>query len=574
MSGNLALSLHDGPIVSQQDITIPFQPQRQVRTLHRDIDWRGAFWISCGVPVLVLFSMGAISSTVGNAAWLVWMVSIGFGFLQAFTYAEIAGLFPHKAGGVSVFGAVAWVRYSKLLAPVSIWCHWWAWSPVLAIGSGLGAGYMLNALFAPEAAINNWQLTLLDLGLLKDGLTLRINATFIVGATVLLLVFAVQNGGILRSARTMMILALTALLPLLLIALVPLLTGDLPQSHFFPLSPLAYNNMGEIVPGEWNQQGWVLLAGGLFIAGWSAYAFETAACYTRELKHPGRDSARAIFYAGLLCLAVYMIVPTAFQGYLGQGEMIQPAQIDNLGRIVEPAQYSGMLSEDIYSGVGIADVLAAMAGNIGFIANLIVVMLVLAMLLAIMTAMSGSSRTLYQGAVDGLLPRFLAHVNDDGAPTHAMWANLVLNLILLMMSDYVFVLAASNVGYMIFNFLNLNAGWIHRMDRGNWQRPFRAPTPLLMIGTLLAFVNLAIMGMGANVWGEGALFSGLFMAALSIPIFLWRHYVTDKGQFPTVMQDDMKLDGVSRGNAGILPYLAVLLGVVTVYVSNALVASV
>ncbi|MFO1436134.1 MAG: hypothetical protein U1F34_07230 [Gammaproteobacteria bacterium] len=33
----------------------------------------------------------------------------------------------------------------------------------------------------------------------------------------------------------------------------------------------------------------------------------------------------------------------------------------------------------------------------------------------------------------------------------------------LLMSDYLFVLAASNVGYIIFNFLNLNAGWIHRL---------------------------------------------------------------------------------------------------------------
>ena len=33
------------------------------------------------------------------------------------------------------------------------------------------------------------------------------------------------------------------------------------------------------------------------------------------------------------------------------------------------------------------------------------------------------------------------------------------------MSDYLFILAASNVGCIIFNFLNLNAGWIHRMDR-------------------------------------------------------------------------------------------------------------
>ena len=169
---------------------------------------------------------------------------------------------------------------------------------------------------------------------------------------------------------------------------------------------------------------------------------------------------------------------------------------------------------------------------------------------------------------DGLLPKFLSQVNEEGAPTNAMWSNLVLNLLLLLMSDYVFVLAASNVGYIIFNFLNLNAGWIHRLDRRNWERPFKAPTVLLVTGIILAFVNVAIMGLGANVWGEGALFSGIAMALLIIPIFLWRHYVTDKGQFPKAMQDDIRLDAMTEGRAGRLPYLALAAAVLIVYFTS------
>src|SRR5215470_18196264 len=122
-------------------------PRMQAATLQRKIDWTGAFWVASGVPALVLFSVGAVAATVGRPSWLVWMISIGFGFVQSFSYAEIAGLFPHKSGGASVYGAIAWVRYSKLFAPLSVWCNWFAWSPVLAIGSGLAAGYMLSVLF-------------------------------------------------------------------------------------------------------------------------------------------------------------------------------------------------------------------------------------------------------------------------------------------------------------------------------------------------------------------------------------------------------------------------------------------
>jgi amino acid transporter len=540
-------------------------------SLHRTINWTGAFWVASGVPALVLFSMGAIAATVGKPAWLVWMISIGFGFIQAFTYAEIAGLFPHKTGGASVYGAVAWVRYSKFVAPLSIWCNWVAWSPVLSIGSGLAAGYILTAMFAPDAAINTWQLTLLDLGMLKEGLTLRINATFVIGAALLLLVYFIQNGGILRSAKTTMVLGLAALIPLILIGLVPLVTGDMPVDYFFPLSPLAYDSVGNVVDGLWDLNGWVLMAGGLFIAAWSTYGFETAVCYTREFKDPKKDTFKAIFYSGLLCVAVFTLVPLAFQGHLGLGQMVTPAVVDATGAVTSAAVYNGMLAPDIYSGMGVAKALSDILGTSAFIANLVVVMLVLALLLAIMTTMSGASRTLYQGSADGLLPKFLSKVNENGAPVSAMWANMGVNLVLLMMSDYMFLLAAANVSYIIFNFLNLNAGWIHRMDRPDWERPYKAPTILIVLGTFLAFVNITVMGLGANIWGAGTLMSGLVMAGAVIPIFMWRHYVVDKGVFPKEMLEDMFLatdDNGKSSKAGILPYLALGAAVVIVYVTS------
>jgi amino acid transporter len=503
------------------------------------------------------------------------MLSIGFGFIQAFTYAEIAGLFPHKSGGASVYGAVAWVRYSKFIAPVSVWCNWFAWSPVLAIGSGLAAGYILSALFAPDAVINTWQITLFDLSFIKAGLALRINATFILGAAVLMTVFSIQHGGILRSAKATMILGVTALIPLMLIGLVPILTGDMPQANFFPLAPLGYDSAGNVIDGIWNIDGWKLMAGGLFIAAWSTYGFETAVCYTREFKNPKTDTFKAIFYSGLLCIAVFTLVPLAFQAHLGLGHLVTPAVTDASGAVTTPAAYNGMLAPDIYSGMGVAAALSSMLGGGKVIAGILVIMLVLALLLSIMTSMAGSSRTLYQASVDGWLPKYLSHVNEHGAPTPAMWTDLCFNLILLMMSDYVFVLAASNVGYIIFNFLNLNAGWIHRLDRPNWSRPYKAPTILLMLGGLLSFVNLALMGLGADIWGAGTLKAGLIFASLILPVFVFRHYVQDKGKFPTAMLEDMHLDKSEEGvasRAGVLPYIVLVAGCVVVYVTHNMVS--
>jgi amino acid transporter len=113
----------------------------------RALDWKGAFWVAAGVPPLVLFSIGGIAGTTGKLAFAVWMISMVMGFLQSFTYAEMAGMFGNKSGGTSVYGATAWLRYSKLIAPLSVWCNWFAWSPVLSLGCAIAAGYILNALF-------------------------------------------------------------------------------------------------------------------------------------------------------------------------------------------------------------------------------------------------------------------------------------------------------------------------------------------------------------------------------------------------------------------------------------------
>jgi amino acid transporter len=541
--------------------------------LERGIDWTGAFWVASGVPPLVLFSIGAVAAIVGNLSWVVWTASIIMGFIQSFTYAEIAGLFPNKSGGTSVYGAIAWVRYGKLIAPISVWCNWFAWSPVQAIGSGLAAGYILNGLFAPDAVINTWQLTILDLSAIKAGLSLRINAVFILGAAILIAVKLIQDGGILRSANTTKILGISAMIPLILIGVMPILTGDLVKAHFFPLLPLAHDAAGMVTQGSWNLAGWTVIAGGMFLAAWSTYGFETAVCYTGEFKDPKTDTFKAIFYSGLLCLVVYTLVPFAFQGYLGLGELVKPAVLDAHGAVVEPAVYGGMLAPEIYSGMGVATVMARMVhlgGTVG--GAFAIVMLILALVLSLMTSMAGSSRTLYQASVDGWLPKYLSRLNSHGAPTSAMWTNLGFNLLLLLMSDYVFVLAAANVGYLIFSFLNLNAGWIHRMDRPQQARPWRAPSWIIAAGAVLGFVNLAFMGMGADVTGVGALRSGLIFAALIVPVFVYRHYLQDKGQFPASMIEDLEIAPGQKlvRRAGVWPYVTLVLAVLVLLLTHAL----
>jgi amino acid transporter len=521
-------------------------------TLHRAIDWKGAFWVASGVPALVLFSIGGVAGNVGELTFLVWALSMVMGFIQSFTYAEIAGLFPNKSGGASIYGAAAWLPYSKLIAPLSVWCNWFAWSPVLSLGCSIAAAYIINAYApAPDAAIHSWSLLSYHFGPIGFSL----NAAFFIGGALMLVVFAIQHRGIMGTASVQKWIGLMVIVPMAIVGVVPIITGQVHLSNFFPVVPLAVAGAPE--PGTWNIAGWTLALGGMFIAAWSTYGFETAVCYTSEFRNPATDTFKAIFYSGLLCLALFTLVPFAFQGVLG---------------------VSGMLAGPIGDGSGVAEALAGMVGGGKFITGVLVILMIMALLLSIMTAMAGSSRTLYQGSVDGWLPRYLSYVNDHGAPTRAMWTDLIVNLAVLSIAcadtaSFFFILAVSNCGYIIFNFLNLNSGWIHRIDSGHVPRPYKAPTWLLATGSIFAFVNAAFMGAGAKVWNPAALWAGFITAALIIPVFLYRHYVQDGGRFPHEMMEDLHVGDaktVSRKKAGYLPYLALIAGIAVVLIANAI----
>lgn len=566
----------------------------------RALTWKGAFWVAAGVPPLVLFSIGGIAGTVGQYAFVVWMLSMIMGFSQSFTYAEMAGMFGNKSGGTSVYGATAWLRYGKLIAPLSVWCNWFAWSPVLSLGCAIAAGYILNALFpipladsqpvldwvaanigsftaesdavvaymaenagvtaeqaiqavaanAGVEALTPWFRVYEAFAVTIPGLgTLHFNSTFIIGVALMLIILAIQERGIASTAAAQKWLAIIVLIPLLLVGLVPILTGSIDWMNVTQLMP---PNAGD--DGSWNIGGWTLFLGGMYIAAWSTYGFETAVCYTRELKDPKRDTFRAIFYSGLLCMVFFFLIPFSFQGYLGQDGMTAPGIVD---------------------GTGVGEVLGSMIGGGPVVTQIFVILMIIALFLAIMTAMAGSSRTLYQGSRDGWLPKYLGTVNEHGAPRRAMWTDVAFNVFLLALASdaggYFYVLAISNVGYILFNFLNLNAGWIHRIDSAHMERPWKAPTWLIGLNTVLAFVNALFLGAGAKVWGyENALWSGLIFAALIFPVFWFRHYIQDGGKFPKEAYEDLGLPYGELGErkAGFLPYLALILGAAVVLWAN------
>jgi amino acid transporter len=182
--------------------------------MRRVIDWKHGFYIATGVPALVLVSIGPLAVQVGPPSVLVWIISVVIGMLMSFVFAEIASMFPEKTGGIPIFAAVAYRKYTPLVGPIVTWGYWFAWSPVLAINGLLVGGYVNASVFHSTNAWINW----------------------IIGAIVLMIFFAINHYGIRQGAYAQLVLGICAIVPLLLLGIVPWFRGQVDFARFTPFA--------------------------------------------------------------------------------------------------------------------------------------------------------------------------------------------------------------------------------------------------------------------------------------------------------------------------------------------------
>ena len=340
--------------------------------LARTLTWFDGFSIALGVPALLLFSVGSIVVLTGTLSPLIWIVSVSIGLLQAFIFAEMASLFPRKSGGHSLYGAEAWRRVNRFPPPMTVWGNWFAWSPVLALGSLLIGSYVTTQWFPSQ----DWEV---EFG------PFSITFGTLVGAGVLLLIFWVNHFSIKYSARVQQVLGVISLVPIALLLIVPVFEGHVDLDRLTPIEPLG---------GDWwSWDTLTMIAAGLFVAAWSAYAFETTICYTAEYRNPGKDAPRAILAAGVLNLVFYGLGPIVLLGAVGSERIAE-----------DPSVAFAPLAEETF-GAG---------------ADVVIALLIIAFILIINTAILGSARTLYQASADGYTVHGLQKLSKRKVPVRAM----------------------------------------------------------------------------------------------------------------------------------------------------------
>jgi amino acid transporter len=408
--------------------------------------------IAAGVPVLVLVSMGPIAALTGSVSVAVWGFSAVVGFFMALAFAELASSYPNVNGGVAVLAAHVIRPHSTVGARVGLWSYWLGWSPALAVNALLIGSYG-RQLLAPRTPA--WIAVLL-------------------AAAVLVVSVAVNHLGMTVGGRMQVVLVVCVTSVIVVLFAGALLRGQVHARNLAPFGP----------PGGWSSgAGWLALAGGLFMAGWSAYGSELALAYATRYRRGVRDAVRVLAVVAAASVTAFLLVP-----------LLLVLTVGVAGARLDPAAAFTALTDRAMDGASVV-VLGA---------------LVLALMLGLNMIAIGSSWTLHQMARSGDAPAFLGRLNRHGMPGNALRFDLVANIALLALVTVlargdtatvpIALLAAANVGYFVSMCLALAVSW-HNRRYGTSRGVIRLrPGVARTVPGIIAF-NVVLLVAAGQAWG-------------------------------------------------------------------------
>jgi amino acid transporter len=468
--------------------------------LNKEIRWWDGVVITSCMPGFLLPSIGFSVSLLGGwGAVAVWVGIVSFGLLMANLYAEMAAMFPHRSGGIATYIDEAAHKWSRIPAVLSGYGYWFGYSAVLSINGILVGLYIQGAWLTSAHVLVNGQDIFAPL----------------VGSVMLVVVWAVAIAGIRPTVGVTYLLGALTMLPLLLVAVTPWLTGKMHLEFL--------NN--SVFPGN-NAQFFSFAGLGIFFAmwylgGWSAYAVECAAAFTPEYKHPEVETPKALRVAGVIQILIFGLVPIALVGTVGQAVIVK-------------APY-----------IAFVPVLQTLFGSFG--SALVLIMLLSSLVLSALISTADGGRALFQLARDGLTIRWLSHLNRQKVPDNGMTWDLVIQGVMmwfpyvagivgfttLSTNAPIVILAVSNFGYILCHVFAISAFVILRRQQPKAPRPFKLGSYWVPLAWALLIFNIIIIPIGAIDkdlgYGLVPFILGVVVLMISVVLFWVRRNVEDKG---------------------------------------------
>lgn len=375
-------------------------------TLVRSIDWKQGLIIAMGIPILIVPSLCDLSVNLWAMSIAIWVLSVLSGFLLNIPLGEMCATF----GVAGIGGSIQHifrddekykgrkVNYGRMIGSLGAWAYFATWVPVIPIFT-IMTGVYINDYFELGFSGSSNTLFYLLLGVLIYG-------------------FIIITGrkGLEGGAKAQLILAAITIVPILIIVMVPLFTGDFHMN----------NITDEVVPVGWKWDGNAILMilGCFTVAQWSAVGWESAATYGAEYKEPSKDVPKALMSCGLLCLFMYFVIAFCMYGTLG---------------------ISGINAAGAATLIPIAE---SDFGNIG--GAVAVVLLIAGMVMIIQTAFLGTARTIQIMAKDGNFPYMFSKTNIYGVPMYAMFFEAAIGFIIILAGITASqILAVSALGFAI-----------------------------------------------------------------------------------------------------------------------------
>lgn len=416
--------------------------------------------------ILSLLFIGQ-SDVVGQGSIAIALLIVGvlLAFLAVPGWIELLLMYPNRVGGISATCAEAFRPYNPILATLAGVLYWWGWVPT----SGLCALLMVTALkswFFPQLLV------------------------FPAAAGVVVLLTLVNLAGVQWAARLAMPIATLAALMAFISGFSPIFAGNVDWHQAFDL------HLTTPFPGWFGQV--TSLMSGLFLVGFVAPAFETAACHVGEMKQPEKNLPRTMLVSAAMAGLFFIVLPVVWHGVLGSAGM---------GR-----ELSGVLGPTFAPIFGNA----AKAAALWFI--------LLNLLLGSLQPLAGAPRALSQLADDGLLPRaFSLRLRKTDAPWFATLFTSAMAITFLYMGEPWWLISATNFTYVFGGlFLPSIAVWLLRKNSPAAHRPYRAPKGTIQLGVFAASIWVTTAILGFQHAGLQAITVGLLFAVSGAALYVLR----------------------------------------------------
>jgi amino acid transporter len=470
------------------------------RQLLKTLRWYDGFVICLANPGFLLGSLGwSVLDLGGWGAALIWGITAAIIIPVVVIYSELAAMFPHKSGGISIYANEGWRKYTTLVGPVATFGYWIGWSVVLSF-IGLFAGYLVQAAWFPGEPYGTYAFggATIDHGYFSTG-PVYVGLQHLITIGLILAVWLFNFFGTRVAVSFNYLAGILLMFPLFCFMFLPFLNGD------FDSANLTYklNDPGLAWGGLQIALVWI------WLMIWST-APEAAATFAPEYKDTGRDTRKALMTSAVFILMVNTLLPIGLVGGVGAKTVVLFDYVGALNDLVGPN-----------------------------LTNFFVVVLVASFVISMNTATADGSRALYGISKDGLTVKQLGRLNRWNVPGAAMTLDMVMNILFVLFVGNLFgILVASNIGYVFANICAISAFILLRRDRPEWPRPIKLASYWTWIAGVLcaAFIVFEIVGVGwFQIAGNGAVYGGtkekiigFGVLVVSLLLFLFRRIVQDK----------------------------------------------